>query len=104
MRKILHLIVLSLLVVAIMVPASCTSAAKDIVSGTGTVNFINLEGGFYGIISDDGENYDPINLSRKFQKNCLPVWFEAKIRDDIVSSHMWGTAIEITKIEKLGGG
>ena len=30
--------------------------------------------------------------------------FEAKLRDDIRSIHMWGKVIEITKIEKLEGG
>ena len=27
--------------------------------------------------------------------------FDAKIREDMVSIHMWGTIIEIVKIEKL---
>ena len=102
MRKVLYLLVLSILVVAIMAQASCTG--EDVVSGTGTVTYINLEGGFYGIIGDDGKNYEPINLSREFQEDCLPIRFEAKIREDIASSHMWGTMVEITKIEKLGGG
>jgi len=37
---------------------------RNIVSGTGTVIFLDFEGGFYGILSDDGEHYDPVNLSK----------------------------------------
>lgn len=39
---------------------------QDIISETGTVKYIDLEGGFFGIIGDSGKNYDPINLSEEF--------------------------------------
>lgn len=68
---------------------------------SGTVRFIDLEGGFYGIIGDDGKKYDPVNLSQEFQVDGLPVRFEAKIRGDVASIRMWGTPIEIVKIEKV---
>ncbi|HEX3035703.1 MAG TPA: hypothetical protein VHT73_11335 [Thermodesulfobacteriota bacterium] len=67
----------------------------------GTVRFIDLEGGFYGIIGDDGKKYDPINLSQEFQVDGLPVRFEAEVRDDVAAMRMWGTPIEIVRIEKL---
>jgi len=104
MRKVLCLTILVISV--IMAIAGCLNMGKggddeDIVSGTGTIKFIDLEGGFYGIIGDDGKYYDPINLSQDFQVDGLRVRFEAKIRDDIFGIHMWGTPIEILKIEKL---
>lgn len=34
-------------------------------------------------------------------KDNLRVSFDAKIREDMVSIHMWGTLIEIVRIEKL---
>lgn len=71
------------------------------ISGTGTVKFIDLEGGFYGIIDDRGERYDPVNLDKEFQVDGLRVRFEAKVRGDMASTHMWGTLVEIMKIEKL---
>jgi hypothetical protein len=91
-------------ILAIIVIVGCLRAEIDkegIISGTGTVKFINIEGGFYGIIGDNGEHYDPINLSQDFQFDGLRVRFEAKIRNDLFSIHMWGTLIEILKIEKL---
>ncbi|GAI95947.1 unnamed protein product, partial [marine sediment metagenome] len=77
------------------------SQKQDIVSERGTVKYIDLDGGFYGIISDSSKNYDPINLSQEFQKNNLRVSFKAIICEDMVGIHMWGTIVEIVRIEKL---
>jgi len=73
----------------------------DIVTGIGTIEFVGLEGGFYGIVGDDGKRYDPMNLGQQFREDGLRIRFEAKIRKDVASFHMWGTIVEITKIEKL---
>ena len=74
---------------------------EDLVRRTGTIVWLNLEGGFWGIIGDDGEHYDPINLDSEFQCEDLRVYFEAKIRTDLGSFHMWGKMAEILKIQKL---
>ncbi|MFX0062222.1 MAG: hypothetical protein ACFFC7_08530 [Candidatus Hermodarchaeota archaeon] len=68
---------------------------------TGTVRFMDFEGGFFGIITDEGKHYDPINLESDYQIDGLRIHFKAKIRDDLGSFHMWGTIIEITWIEKI---
>jgi len=74
---------------------------EDIISGTGTVTFVDLEGGFYGIIADGGIHYDPTNLDRSFEQDNLRVKFEGRIRSDIVNVHQWGTVLVLTRIEKL---
>ena len=102
--KVLYLLISSVLVVATIALAGCAGTIQNVVSGTGTVKYIDLEGGFYGIIGDNGEYYDPTNLSQEFQEDCLRIHFEAKILEDIVNTHMWGTMVEITKIEMLAGG
>jgi len=68
---------------------------------TGTITFIEVEGGFYGIITDDGARYDPINLPDDFKKDGLRIRFNAQERKDQASFHMWGILIELTKIEKV---
>ena len=73
----------------------------DVVRGTGTIVWLNFEGGFWGIIGDDGEHYDPINLNIEFRCEDLRVYFEAKIRTDLGSFHMWGKIVEILTIQKL---
>jgi len=67
-----------------------------IIKDVGVIRYIDLEGGFYGIIGKTG-NYDPINLPKEFQKSGLRVKFVAEIA--IVNSiHMWGTPIKLISI------
>jgi len=74
---------------------------ENVVRGTGTIVWLDFEGGFWGIVGDDGEGYDPINLGSEFQHEDLRVYFEAKIRTDLGSFHMWGKIVEILEIQKL---
>ena len=74
------------------------------IKGTGTIRYLDIEGGFYGIVADDGNDYDPINLSSDFsdfQEDGLRVTFEGRVRDDLDSLHMWGIIIELTAVGKL---
>ena len=79
--------VLVLFACAFLAPA-CTTDNGDTFVSTGTVIFVALEGGFYGIKGDGGINYDPINLAGEFQKDGLRVRFEAKELTDRASFHM----------------
>lgn len=65
----------------------------------GTIKFIPLEGGFYGIITSTNEKLDPINLPKEFQKDGLKISFSYNERNDLYSFHMWGKIIELTKIK-----
>ena len=71
----------------------------DIIEGTGKIMYIDLEGGFYGIIAHDN-HYVPINLPPELEMDGLKVKFKAKIRKDLVSIHMWGILIELAYINK----
>ena len=102
--KMLRTGALLFLLAALVLPSACAGGSKDLVSGTpGTVKFIDLEGGFYGIVGDDGKKYDPLNLSKDFQQDGLRIRFEAKPRSDVVGIHQWGAIVEITRVEKLAG-
>lgn len=68
---------------------------------TGTVQYIGLEGGFYGIVDDDGNKYDPVNLPDEYKEDGLQVKFSFKVLTDTASTHMWGTLIELTDIQKI---
>ena len=73
------------------------------ISLTGNVTWVNLGGGFYGIMGDDGNLYIPTNLDKKFMKNEFQVDFTAeKINDKLGRSRLWGIPIEIMDIEKHG--
>ena len=69
----------------------------------GTVVWIDLEGGFFGIQGDDGAQYDPLNLPESFRVDGLRVVFAGRVRDDVASAHMWGYLITIKAIERADG-
>jgi len=102
LKRFLLVYFLVLLAVFLLVTLSPIAFKPDqnIVSGTGTIIFLDFEGGFYGILSDDGEHYDPVNLSKEFQVDGLRVRFEVKILQDVLSFHMWGKVVSIRHIEK----
>ncbi len=72
------------------------------IQATGTIRYIDLEGGFYGIVGDDQEHYDPLNLPEAYQKDNMSVKFTARMAPDQASFHMWGKLIYILEIEARG--
>jgi len=85
-------------------PLKDKKPAEETKMETGVVKFINLEGGFYGIVGDTGQKYDPSNLPDKFKKDGMKVRFTAKEKKGAVSFRMWGKIVELTKIEEAGKG
>ena len=67
----------------------------------GTVQYNELEGGFYGIVGDNGKKYDPVNLPPEYAKDGLRVKFQVKEMEGMAGTHMWGEIVEVLKIEKL---
>ena len=67
----------------------------------GTIIYLSFEGGFYGIVSDTEERYDPINLPSEFQEEGLRVYVIARRIHNAASVHMWGELIDIRSIRQL---
>lgn len=65
----------------------------------GTIVFQELEGGFYGIVGDDGKDYLPLNLDAQYRVNGLRIAFESEPAGNIATIHMWGTPVNLTFIE-----
>jgi len=84
-------------------PAGTPIAPDDsIVSGVGTIQYINLEGGFYGIVNDDlGTRYVPDSLARPFRIDGIRVSYRAIVQRNQLSIRMWGTPVELISIEKI---
>lgn len=96
------IIISSIIIFLSYIKAKNSNKTNNEISIKGKVVYINLEGGFYGIVGDDGKNYLPINLSKEFklvEGEKVRIW--GKVREDIVTIYMWGIPIEITKIETL---
>lgn len=94
---------IALLMCMFMLLVCCTSkkTEKTIVKGTGTIKYLDFEGGFYGIIADNGKCYDPVNLPSKFAQDGLRVQFKARVRSDLVRHTMWGIIVELVYIDLL---
>jgi inhibitor of cysteine peptidase len=69
----------------------------------GTVTRVDLEGGFYGILGDDGKKYEPLNLDPKYRRDGLRVAFDSTLAKDAVGTRMWGTPVNLVDIEEIPG-
>jgi len=91
-------------VVFVLIGVSALSAQfrnnDGLIHGKGTVRYLSFEGGFYGIVGDDGKNYDPTNMPQEFKADGLRVQFTANLTDH-ASYHMWGYVVKLISIEKL---
>jgi hypothetical protein len=72
------------------------------VSGRGTITYIDLEGGFYGIITDDGAKYLPLNLPDGYESDGTEVEFTAVIAQDYATIAMWGVPVNLLSITRTG--
>ena len=68
----------------------------------GTVKHIELEGGFWGIVTDKGESYDPMNLPESLKQDGLRVHFWLKPRKDVATTRMWGTPAAVVRYSIKG--
>src|SRR5664280_2940728 len=93
-------IILTLIAVLCLTSFTVGIVSAQSLSFQGTVKYINLEGGFWGILSEEGKNYDPINLAEEFKQEGQRVQVKAVVKDR-VGIHMWGTIIEVTAISKV---
>lgn len=73
----------------------------DTMEGTGTIRYIDLEGGFYGIETDAGEKLDPVNLRTEFEQDGLRVQFRVRLVKQVMTIHQWGSPVEVLEMEVL---
>jgi hypothetical protein len=73
----------------------------DIISGVATVSYVNLEGGFYGLVTDDERRLVPDTLAERFRRDGLRVRFRAVRLDSTFSIRMWGQPIDLLDIARV---
>jgi hypothetical protein len=79
-----------------IISISLDETKSGLIQITGTVTWVPLEGGFYGIIGDDGTQYDPLNLPEEYSVDGFRIGFTAIEEQNVASIHMWGTIITLT--------
>ncbi|NMH58810.1 hypothetical protein [Alteromonas ponticola] len=70
-------------------------------SMTGTVVYKNLEGGFYGFISEGNEKFTFRKLPQEFNKHGLKIKVWGKPRKDVMTFTQYGTVFEVEKVEVI---
>jgi len=65
------------------------------------LRWISLEGGFYGLVAEDGRKFLPLNLPDDFRKDGLKTRVRGMIKEDVATIYMWGTPLEIIEIDIL---
>jgi hypothetical protein len=73
----------------------------DGIQGTGTIQYVDLEGGFYGLVAEDGTKYAPSSLPDSLQKSGRRVRFRIQEKD-LMTTRMWGSPVEVLEIERIG--
>lgn len=93
-----------LMTITVAIAACATgndTTEENVIETTGTVQYVDLEGGFYGLVADDGTRYDPSGLPDEFQEDGLRVEFQAEPREGVVTTRMWGQIVRLIEIERL---
>ena len=86
----------------IMVEKPQISQPKGIVMRQGTVRYINLEGGFWGIINDDGSHLLPQNLAKELRKDGLRLSYKAQEIKGMMTIQQWGTLSSLSDVKVIG--
>jgi len=81
--------------------AEPTAEPERTFSFTGTVTYVPLEGGFFGIVTDDGDRLDPVNLPAAVKQDGLRIRGLARKMTASIGFHMWGKRVEIESAEAL---
>jgi hypothetical protein len=63
----------------------------------GTIEFKNIESGFWVMIDNNNKKWRFVNLPSELQKNGLSTKLNVKLVDEAVSLIMWGKAVEVIK-------
>ena len=76
----------------------CFTQERGLTSGI--ITYVDLEGGFYGIVDQAGNRYLPVNLPPEFKKEKLRISFRAVPLRDQMGFQMWGVPVRLQSIER----
>ncbi|WP_394176083.1 hypothetical protein [Thalassotalea litorea] len=70
----------------------------------GTLNYYDIEGGFFGFTSKDGENLLPMGLNKKYQQPGAKLKLYGYIDNEVATIQMWGKPFKVIKVEVIEKG
>lgn len=87
--------------VAVLAACACAGTTQHRVEVDATIQFVDVEGGFWAIRGDDGVTYDPRAFPPDFRKEGLRVHAVLNQRDDMAGAHMVGPIVDVLHLEVL---
>lgn len=66
----------------------------------GKIKYVSLESGFWGITTQDGKKYIPVNLPDQMKEEGLDVLAKVRPAPDQTGNQMWGDYIRILWIAR----
>ena len=82
-------------------PAVSRPETSEVVAFEGKVVYINLEGGFWAVITEQGQKLGgsiPVNLRLNNQK--ISGFYQPQ--KDMMSFRMWGTLVKFSQLQAVG--
>jgi len=70
----------------------------------GTIRFLNLEGGFYGIVTQEGQKLLPVNLPKEYRQAGALVEISGVFLKETVTIQQWGSPFRIDEIKLIKAG
>jgi hypothetical protein len=70
----------------------------------GTVQYFNLEGGFYGIVTDKGLKLLPSGLPKEYLQDGAIIEFSGEIQKGVLTIQQWGTPFSIKSVNLIEPG
>jgi hypothetical protein len=69
-----------------------------------TVKYLNLEGGFFGLVSKEGKHWLPVNLKKEFHQDGAVIKVSGNAVEGLITIQQWGKPFSITHIELIKAG
>ena len=88
--------ILLLLTISFLIFIACTTGKNK---ASGTITYLDFEGGFYGIITEDNTKLLPVNLDEAYWIDGKKIHFNYTEKPDMMSIHQWGILVEISGID-----
>jgi len=70
---------------------------------TGHVKYLDFEGGFWGIVGDDGKEYRPVSMPNQLKHDGEAVEVTVRPVEEGMSMHMWGEPVKVIAFHTIGG-
>ncbi len=75
------------------------TAQTTTLSVGGTVVFREKNGGFFGILADNGGQSEPVNLDPAFHTEGLRVRITGRLDTSHLGKHQWGNPIDLDRVK-----